>query len=300
MITTETRRKLSTPFDYKISKLNLPVYPASLYDPVRYTLALGGKRLRYCLTVLSTGLCGGNPDRAISAAHAIELLHNFTLLHDDIMDGAETRRGKPSVYKKWGTSNAILSGDIMFVKAFELLGEYRDHPKYAEILEIFIKSSKEVCEGQSFDMEFENRSNVSVDEYLNMISGKTGALIKGALLTGGAVANATNSQMYDLESIGNEIGIAFQIQDDLLDVIADPLKFGKVNGRDIKDGKKTYLILLALQRCNPKEKIWLKHKLQNCPLSHIDINKIAELFEKYAIIQSTQKKNKLPFQMRIR
>ena len=290
MITTETRRKLSTPFNYKISKLELPDQPALLYDPVRYTLSLGGKRLRFCLTLLSAGICGGKPEEATSAAHAIEMLHNFTLLHDDIMDGAETRRGKPSVYKKWGISNAILSGDIMFVKAFELLGEYRNHQRYSDIIDIFVKASRDVCEGQSYDMEFEERDDVTVDEYLNMIRGKTASLIRGALLVGGAVADADEYALQKLERLGNEIGIAFQIQDDLLDVIGDPQKFGKDIGSDIREGKKTYLILLALQRCNNREKMWLTHKMRNNILSVSDIKKIELLLQKYGVIEITKKK----------
>jgi geranylgeranyl diphosphate synthase, type II len=290
LITTETRRKLSTPFNYKISKLELPEQPALLYDPVRYTLSLGGKRLRFCLTLLSAGICGGKPEEATSAAHAIEMLHNFTLLHDDIMDGAETRRGKPSVYKKWGISNAILSGDIMFVKAFELLGEYRNHQRYSDIIDIFVKASRDVCEGQSYDMEFEERDDVTVDEYLNMIRGKTASLIRGALLVGGAVADADEYALQKLERLGNEIGIAFQIQDDLLDVIGDPQKFGKDIGSDIREGKKTYLILLALQRCNNREKMWLTHKMRNNILSVSDIKKIELLLQKYGVIEITKKK----------
>lgn len=290
MITTETKRKLSTSFNYKISKLELPEQPASLYDPVRYTLALGGKRLRFCLTMLSTGICGGKTEDAINAAHAIEMLHNFTLLHDDIMDGAETRRGKPSVYKKWGISNAILSGDIMFVKAFEMLGKYRNHHRYSDIIDIFVKASRDVCEGQSYDMEFEERDDVSVEEYLNMIRGKTASLIRGALLVGGAVADADEYTLQKLERLGNEIGIAFQIQDDLLDVTGDPQKFGKEIGSDIREGKKTYLILLALQRCNNREKMWLTHKMRNNPLSESDIKKIELLLQKYGVIDITKKK----------
>ena len=264
--------------------------PALLYDPVRYTLSLGGKRLRFCLTLLSAGICGGKPEEATSAAHAIEMLHNFTLLHDDIMDGAETRRGKPSVYKKWGISNAILSGDIMFVKAFELLGEYRNHQRYSDIIDIFVKASRDVCEGQSYDMEFEERDDVTVDEYLNMIRGKTASLIRGALLVGGAVADADEYALQKLERLGNEIGIAFQIQDDLLDVIGDPQKFGKDIGSDIREGKKTYLILLALQRCNNREKMWLTHKMRNNILSESDIKKIELLLQKYGVIEITKKK----------
>jgi len=290
LITTETKRKLSTPFNYKISKLELPEQPALLYDPVRYTLTLGGKRLRFCLTILSTGICGGKPEKATNAAHAIEMLHNFTLLHDDIMDGAETRRGQPTVYKKWGVSNAILSGDIMFVKAFELLGKYRNHKRYSDIIDIFVKSSREVCEGQSYDMEFEERDDVTVDEYLNMIRGKTASLIRGALLIGGAVADADEQTLEKLERIGNEIGIAFQIQDDLLDVIGDPKKFGKDIGSDIREGKKTYLILLALQRCNNRESMWLTRKMQRSPLSDSDIKKIVLLLQKYGVIDITKKK----------
>lgn len=290
---TEQQQQLSDLIDEKLAELNLPDEPSLLYDPVRYTLSLPGKRIRPYLTLIGCGLCGGETDEAFSAAIAIELLHNFTLLHDDIMDRAETRRGEPSVYKKWSQNTAILSGDAMYAKAFKQLQYYGHSEQYSKaqystILEIFLDSAETVCEGQAYDLAFENNDDVTIDEYLHMIEGKTAALISGSLAIGGAVAGATDKQIKELHYVGQKTGVAFQIQDDLLDAIADPNKFGKKRGGDIMEGKKTYLTLLALQRCNDQQKKLLRRVLGNQNSDAEDINKIIELYHTLDIVEDTK------------
>lgn len=290
---TEQQQQLSDLIDEKLAELHLPEEPLLLYEPVRYTLSLPGKRIRPYLTLIGCGLCGGDTEEAFSAAVAIELLHNFTLLHDDIMDRAKTRRGKPSVYKKWDQNTAILSGDAMYAKAFKQLQYYGRSEQYTKgqystILEIFLDSAETVCEGQAYDLAFENNSNVTIDEYLHMIEGKTAALISGALAIGGAVAGATEKQINELDFVGKKTGIAFQIQDDLLDAIADPDKFGKKRGGDIVEGKKTYLTLLALQRCDNRQRKLLTGILGSQSSDADDINKVIELYHTLDVIEDTR------------
>lgn len=290
---TEQQQQLSDLIDAKLSDLGLPDQPSLLYDPVRYTLSLPGKRIRPYLTLMGAGLCGGQIEKAVPAAVAIELLHNFTLLHDDIMDRADTRRGEPSVYKKWDENTAILSGDAMYARAFKQLQYYGSHEnftksQYSTILDIFLDSAEIVCEGQAYDLAFENHSNVNIDEYLQMIEGKTAALISGSLAIGGAVAGASNKQIEELRFVGKEIGIAFQIQDDLLDAVADPDKFGKKRGGDIIEGKKTYLTLLALQRCDGEQKQLLTEVIGNPDSDGKDIKKVVEVYESLGVIRDTK------------
>lgn len=290
---TIEHKQLSTLIEEGLSALNLPDTPGLLYDPVRYTLDLPGKRVRPFLTLTGCGIAGGEPQEALSAAIALELLHNFTLLHDDIMDAAETRRGEDSVYKKWDANTAILSGDAMYAKAFKQLQYYGRNKKYskdqyAQIIDIFLDSAESVCEGQAYDLDFEDRMDVSIDEYLHMIEGKTAALISGSLAIGGAVAGASDSILQKLYDIGQTMGIAFQIQDDLLDVIADPEKFGKQRGGDILEGKKTYLSLLALQRCNNKETKVLQDILRSKNNSEKDVVRVVELYKRLGVINSTR------------
>lgn len=290
-----TQTNIQQLIEARFEKLSLPEEPSSLYDPVRYTLSLGGKRIRPFLTLSGCGLCGGEPRQALAAGMAIELLHNFTLLHDDIMDAAETRRGKPSVFKKWDASTAILSGDAMYAWAFEQLQYYGENDtyskeQYAQILDIFLKSARTVCEGQAFDLEFEQTNEVSIDEYLNMIRGKTAALISASFQLGGAVAGADPQQMQKLNEIGTQMGTAFQIQDDLLDVIADPSKFGKKRGGDIAEGKKTYLSILALKLGNRHQMEWLSSILKGKAAEKNDIEKVIDLYENLGVLKQTRLK----------
>lgn len=291
---TEQQQQLSDLIEEKLAELDLPDEPSLLYDPVRYTLSLAGKRVRPYLTLMGCGLCGGDIEEALPAAISIELLHNFTLLHDDIMDKADTRRGEPSVFKKWDANAAILSGDAMYAKAFKQLQYYgRDnrYPKtqYNTILDIFLESAETVCEGQAYDLTFESQDHVSLDEYLHMIEGKTAALISGALAMGGAVAGVDAEQIEELQYVGKKTGIAFQIQDDLLDAIADPEKFGKRRGGDIIEGKKTYLTLLALQRCDQRQNDLLLNVLSTSSNTEQDVANVIELYESLNVIRDAKK-----------
>lgn len=241
-----------------LKDLHFPDHPQTLYKPYRYALSVRGKRIRPMLTLLASGLCGGDLDDALPAALSVEILHNFTLVHDDIMDSADTRRGEPSVFKKWNENIAILSGDVMFADAFQKLGFYGQKDsfskeEYAAINRVFSRTVITVCEGQALDMEFVGRNDVNHNEYLEMIAGKTAALLSGALELGAISAHASSEKRKELAELGSEMGIAFQIQDDLLDATADPEKFGKRAGGDIFEGKKTYLIILALERANAEQ-----------------------------------------------
>lgn len=220
--------------------------PDTLYDPIRYTFSHGGKRMRPALVLLANRLFGGSDEEAIGAAIGIEVFHNFTLLHDDIMDQAPLRRGEDTVHMKWDENTAILSGDTMMVMAYQAMLKTPDRV-LRPVLECFNQTAKEVCEGQQFDMDFENRDDVTVDEYLMMIGLKTSVLLAAALKIGaliGGADEATAQRMYDF---GKNIGIAFQLQDDLLDVFGDSAQVGKQPGGDILANKKTFLMLAAFE-----------------------------------------------------
>lgn len=218
--------------------------PTELYEPIRYIMALGGKRLRPILTLIGASLYDQNWQKAVKPAIAMEVFHNFTLLHDDIMDKAPTRRGQPTVHKKWNDNVAILSGDVMLVKAYELLFEI--DPIYLKVaLEGFSKTAAEVCEGQQLDMNFETLFDVSLDDYLNMIRLKTSVLLGFSLKLGAILGGASQIDADKLYQIGVNAGIGFQLMDDILDVYGDPEKFGKQVGGDIISNKKTYLFILA-------------------------------------------------------
>lgn len=254
----DLRSQLLHQIEEKIQRIEFSSEPASLYQPYKYTMDGGGKRIRPLLTMLAAGMCGGSVEASVPAALAVEVLHNFTLVHDDIMDSADTRRGRPSVFKKWDENVAILSGDLMFADAMRFLHPYGADENYSkqeyfDLNSTFLNAIVTVCEGQAFDMEFVNREDVTLDEYIRMISGKTAALLAASLKMGGITAHATTVQKDALFQLGMEMGIAFQIQDDLLDATADPEKFGKRPGGDIFEGKKTYLTILALERANEEQ-----------------------------------------------
>lgn len=233
----------------EIKHLDLPNEPKNLYDPLRYFLALGGKRIRPILTILGGELFEANQNEAINAALAIELFHNFTLIHDDIMDNAPLRRNKQTVHEKWNSNIGILSGDVLFVKAYELLGKCSEkHLK--ELIFIFTKTAKEVCEGQQMDMDFESRNLVSEDEYLEMIRLKTSVLLGCALEMGAIIGEATPEQRMLIYQFGEQIGIAFQIQDDILDLFGNPDKVGKQPGGDVICNKKTLLSITAKKQAD--------------------------------------------------
>jgi geranylgeranyl diphosphate synthase, type II len=267
-----------------LSQIPFPAQPVSLYEPQKYILKSGGKRIRPILTLISCGLCGGDPEKSMPAALAVELLHNFTLIHDDIMDQAESRRGNPSIHVEWDEPTAILAGDSMFTIAMLQLQNLDHEIDHKAVSGVFLESVKTVCEGQAFDMEFESRLDVTVQEYLAMIEGKTGALISAAMRMGGMAAGADSGKLQMLNEIGRSLGLAFQIQDDWLDVVADPDKFGKRQAGDIYEGKKTFLLLTALERCNDLEKEELLGFLENKPLTDRQVNYIIRLFNRYKVL----------------
>jgi len=231
--------------------------PAELYDPITYTLNLGGKRIRPLLVLLGCDLFGGNIEKAMPAAIAIELFHNFTLLHDDIMDCAPLRRGQETVYKKWNTNIAILSGDTMFAVAYEYLSQSNPQVLPSALSE-FTRTARLVCEGQQYDMNFEQQKLVSINDYLKMIRLKTAVLIGCSLKLGSILANVPDPETEKIYSFGENIGMAFQLQDDLLDVFGDEQKFGKEIGGDIVSGKKTFLLLKAFEIASQKERTELE------------------------------------------
>lgn len=270
----------------ELDQLGLPEEPATLYDPQLYILASSGKRIRPILALLGCGLCGEQIQKAVPAALAVELVHNFTLIHDDIMDQAEIRRGNPPVHVKWDEPTAILAGDSLFVQALLQLQKLPSAADYKRVNKIFLDGINHVCEGQALYMEFEKRPDVSSGEYLGMIEGKTAALISVSLVLGGMSAGASEEMIHQLDLLGLSLGIAFQIQDDLMDVIADPEKFGKKQRGDISEGKKTFLMVKTLECCNAEEKEWLNGRLKNRPLNLKEVEQVLKLYQKYDVIES--------------
>lgn len=257
-----------------IEEQNFKKQPAALYEPIHYVMSQGGKRLRPLLTLLSCDLFGGDLQKALYPAMAIEVFHNFTLVHDDIMDKAPLRRGKETVYKKWNSNIAILSGDTMFAMAYQF-AIMTDHAVIPEILDVFSKTAIEVCEGQQLDMDFESTENVSIQEYIEMIRLKTAVLLAASLKIGAIAAGADKNSIEKIYDFGIHLGIAFQLKDDLLDVYGDVEKFGKMSGGDIITGKKTYLILKALDLATPDQYDRLRHLYSDATLD--TAYKIAEV-----------------------
>ncbi|MDE3742379.1 polyprenyl synthetase family protein [Maribacter polysaccharolyticus] len=220
--------------------------PTKLYDPVIYILGLGGKRLRPVLTLMTTDLFGADYRQALDAALAIEVFHNFSLVHDDIMDDAPLRRGQRTVHEKWDINTGILSGDAMLILAYRFFENYQSDT-FRELARLFSKTALEVCEGQQYDMDFETRDDVTIPEYLRMIEYKTAVLVGAAMKMGGIVAGVSTKEQDLIYDFGKNLGIAFQLQDDYLDAFGDPKTFGKQVGGDIIENKKTILYLLALQ-----------------------------------------------------
>ncbi|WP_409019296.1 polyprenyl synthetase family protein [Dyadobacter sp. CY347] len=224
-------------------------HPIELYEPIRYIMSLGGKRFRPLLTLLAASIYSDDWENAVKPAMAVEVFHNFTLMHDDIMDQAPLRRGKPTVHEKWNSNTAILSGDVMLIRAYDLLLDIPAE-KLRRVLERFNKTAAEVCEGQQLDMNFETRWDVTEEEYLGMIRLKTSVLLGFALELGGIIGGADEESIQLLYAAGENMGIGFQLKDDLLDVYGDPDKFGKQVGGDIISNKKTFLLIEALSKAD--------------------------------------------------
>ena len=232
--------------NHEIAKLNWEREPKGLYAPIAYTMAAGGKRVRPQLAMIACGIFGGNEQEVAPAAMALEVFHNFTLLHDDVMDKAEVRRGRPTVHIQWNENTAILSGDQMMIEAYKLLAEV-PADKLHKVLSLFNEMATEICEGQQYDVDFESQEHVTIEEYLKMIRLKTSVLLATALQIGSYLAGANEAQQEALYQFGINVGLAFQIQDDILDVWGDPKTFGKAVGGDISCNKKTYVYLTAQQ-----------------------------------------------------
>ncbi|MBI9034034.1 MAG: polyprenyl synthetase family protein [Bacteroidales bacterium] len=241
-----------------ISEVRFPDEPRKLYEPISYTLNLGGKRLRPVLCLMATDAFGGNIQAAIPASMGIEIFHNFTLIHDDIMDNAPIRRGKATVYLKWDSNVAILSGDTMFAVAYRYVT--KTNPMVLpQVLEVFNQTAIEVCEGQQYDMDYETMDNVSIADYMKMIRLKTAVLLGGSLKAGAVIANAPEQDTHLLYDFGINIGLAFQLKDDYLDCFGDEGQFGKKTGGDIMVNKKTWMYIKALELAQGDELEKLKH-----------------------------------------
>lgn len=231
--------------------------PKSLYDPIEYVLAAGGKRIRPSFVLMAYNLFHDDVDRILPVATALETYHNYTLLHDDLMDKADMRRGRPTVHKKWDDNTAILSGDTMLVLAYEHLAKC-DTKYLKPALDLFTETALEVSEGQQFDMEFETRNDVAEEEYIEMIRLKTSVLLACALKMGAVVAGASDADANALYAFGEKVGLAFQLQDDLLDVYGDPKVFGKAIGGDITSNKKTFMLINAFNRADTETRAELE------------------------------------------
>lgn len=269
---------------------NFPKSPETLYEPIRYFLGIGGKRLRPVLTLLAADLFGAAIKDGLPAALSIEMFHNFTLMHDDIMDAAPLRRGKETIHKKWNINTAILSGDATLITAYQLLAEC-NAGVLVELLNVFNKMAQEVCEGQQLDMDFEKLPTVSEEEYIWMIRLKTSVLLGAALEMGAILGNASKQDRANIYTFGVNIGIAFQLQDDILDVYGDPLKFGKQVGGDIIENKKTYLLINALQIAKGKDLEELVHWINAKDFDKNEkIGQVTAIYDKLNIQKLAQEK----------
>ena len=260
--------------------------PRNLYEPIEYILSQGGKRIRPQLCLLSADLFGGDEQQAVYPAIAFELLHNFTLLHDDIMDNAPLRRGKPTVYKKWNANIAILSGDALFAKSYEYLLDYQGEQLPA-LVSLLTKTAIEICEGQQFDLDFENTENVDISQYINMIRLKTAVMLAACLKAGAIVSFASEKDQQLIYDFGIKTGLAFQIQDDLLDVYADVNKFGKNLGGDIAENKKTYMSLKAKELAQGENAEKLRYYFSSLSFDREEkFTAVKSIYDKYQVKES--------------
>lgn len=253
--------------------------PQSLYEPINYILSLGGKRLRPVLTLMTCDIFNSDYKQAMNAALAVEVFHNFSLIHDDIMDEAPLRRGQETVHKKWDLNTGILSGDAMLILAYQLFENYTPNI-FQSLAKLFSKTALEVCEGQQYDMDFETRDDVTIPEYLQMIEYKTAVLVGAAMKMGAIVAEASDEDQNAIYEFGKNLGIAFQLQDDYLDAFGNPETFGKQIGGDIIENKKTYLYLKALELSDDTQKEELRHLYSLNPKDNTDkIEIVKSIFE---------------------
>ena len=269
--------------------LSLQKEPKNLYEPIEYILSLGGKRLRPVLTLLTSEIFDVECKKALDAATAVEVFHNFSLIHDDIMDDAPLRRGNETVHEKWNINTGILSGDAMLILAYQFFENYE--PKtFRELAKLFSKTALEVCEGQQYDVDFETRDDVSIPEYLKMIEYKTAVLVGAAMKMGAIVAETSEENKNLIYDFGLNLGIAFQLQDDYLDAFGNPETFGKQVGGDIIENKKTYLYLKAIEFAKPEVKEQLLHLFSIQPNDNTDkIASVKEIFNQTGASEATQK-----------
>jgi geranylgeranyl diphosphate synthase type II len=257
--------------------------PKNLYEPIDYILQLSGKRIRPVLTLMASDVLSGDFTKALPAALAVEVFHNFTLVHDDIMDDAPLRRGKKTVHEKWDINTGILSGDAMLILAYQFFENY-EPAIFQKLAKLFSKTALEVCDGQQLDIDFETRNDVTIEEYINMIRLKTSVLVAAALKMGAIVAQASDEDADLFYEYGLNLGLAFQLQDDYLDTFGDPETFGKQVGGDIIENKKTYLYLKALELANEEDQqkllFFYRQKLED---NSIKIDEVKRIFERYDI-----------------
>ncbi|MBM3162096.1 MAG: polyprenyl synthetase family protein [Chlorobi bacterium] len=261
--------------------------PVTLYAPARYILEGKGKRIRPFLTLLAAEAVSGSAENALHAALAVEILHNFTLMHDDIMDEADLRHGRPTVHKQWNTNAAILSGDMMIAYAYELALQSKTQ-RHRELIHILNHANITICEGQALDMELEKKKNATIADYLDMIAKKTGRLISAALEAGGVAGNASQEQLEALVTFGEKIGRAFQIQDDFLDIMADNGKSGKIPGGDVINGKKTYLLLRSIELASGRDKELLLSVIENNGIGAERVGEVKEIYLRCGVIDETR------------
>ena len=264
--------------------------PASLYEPIKYVLSLGGKRVRPVLMLMGYNLFKDDPERIMTQAIGLETYHNFTLLHDDLMDHADMRRGHETVHKKWDANQAILSGDTMLLQAFERI-EACEVDKVKDVFATFMQTTYEIGEGQQLDVEFETRNDVTEDEYIEMIRLKTSVLLACSLKTGAIIAGAPEEEQETLYKFGEQIGLAFQLQDDYLDVYGDTKVFGKAIGGDITSNKKTYMLINALNKANEEQRQQLEHWINATDFNPAEkIEAVTRIYNEIGIDQLAQAK----------
>ena len=290
-----TNNEILELFEGSLAQLCMPEEPELLYIPIIYSMSGGGKRLRPVLLLLTAEAFGGSAEEAMPAALAVEIFHNFTLLHDDIMDNADVRRGKPSVYAKWGGNVALLSGDAMLISAYKSLAKVSSE-RLPRVLNIFSDMALEVCEGQQYDMDFESMSKVSVEEYMQMIERKTSALLSGSAMIGATMAGASDEDVKKIYRFATELGLAFQLQDDVLDSYGDTA-LGKKIGGDILEGKKTFLMVQALSRASEQEREVLCTTHMRADISDAEkIATIKALYDKLDVRRIAEQQIELRFE----
>lgn len=287
-------KELSRQFSSYFNKKHFPEHPENLYSAASYMLEDGGKRIRPVLCLMGNELFGDIRSDSWKIAAALELFHNFTLIHDDIMDHAPIRRGKATVHAKYNESTALLAGDVMLLQSYEYLNE-TDTPHVRELIRLLNKTGREVCEGQQLDMDFEKTISVKLEEYLQMIELKTAVFLAASLQMGAVVAEASVADQENLYAFGKNLGLAFQVQDDYLDTFGNPESFGKQQGGDILSNKKTFLLVHALENASPSQYQSIRDLLNSS--LHDKVERMTALFQAIAVDQAAQAAKKNYMQM---